>query len=196
MQPVRTVDIQGHFAVGGNRRFAFFAGPCAIESREMVLETASRLKEICAELDVDLVFKASFDKANRSSSKNARGVGMEAGLCILQEVKDTFGLPILTDVHEAWQCAPVAEVVDILQIPAFLCRQTDLLVAAAQTGKAVNVKKGQFLAPWDMRNVIDKLRNAGNERILLCERGTIHIPCRNQADKAHQRVATVPWCPI
>lgn len=172
MQPVRTVDIQGHFAVGGNRRFAFFAGPCAIESREMVLETASRLKEICAELDVDLVFKASFDKANRSSSKNARGVGMEAGLCILQEVKDTFGLPILTDVHEAWQCAPVAEVVDILQIPAFLCRQTDLLVAAAQTGKAVNVKKGQFLAPWDMRNVIDKLRNAGNERILLCERGT------------------------
>lgn len=138
----------------------------------MVLETASKLKEICTELGVNLVFKASFDKANRSSSRNARGVGMDTGLCILQEVKDTLGLPVLTDVHEAWQCAPVAEVADILQIPAFLCRQTDLLAAAAATGKAVNVKKGQFLAPWDMRNVIDKLRDAGNERILLCERGT------------------------
>lgn len=172
MQPVKTVDIQGKIRIGGNKRFVFFAGPCAIENREMVMETAAKLKEICTNLQVALVFKASFDKANRSSSKNARGTGMEAGLPILQEVKDTFQLPILTDVHETWQCAPVAEVADILQIPAFLCRQTDLLVAAAQTGRAVNVKKGQFLAPWDMRNVIDKLRNAGNERILLCERGT------------------------
>ena len=172
MQLVKSVDIQKKIVVGGNRRFVFLAGPCAIESRETVLETASELKKICAELRVDLVFKASFDKANRSSSKNARGVGMKNGLRILQEVKDTLHLPILTDVHEAWQCSPVSEVADILQIPAFLCRQTDLLVAAARTSKAVNVKKGQFLAPWDMQNVIDKLRDAGNERILLCERGT------------------------
>ena len=147
------------------------AGPCAIESRDIVMQTAETLKQVCERLGITLYFKSSYDKANRTSISQ-RGVGMEAGLQILQEVKSTFGLPILTDVHESWQCAPVAEVADVLQIPAFLSRQTDLLVAAAKTGKIVNVKKGQFLAPWDMRNVVEKLRSTGNERIMVCERGS------------------------
>ena len=132
------------------------AGPCAIESRDMVMHTAETLKQVCERLGIALYFKSSYDKANRTSISE-RGVGMEAGLQILQEVKTTFSLPILTDVHESWQCAPVAEVADVLQIPAFLSRQTDLLVAAAQTGKIVNVKKGQFMAPWDMRGAIAKI---------------------------------------
>ena len=132
------------------------AGPCAIESRDMVMHSAETLKQVCERLGIALYFKSSYDKANRTSISE-RGVGMEAGLQILQEVKSTFSLPILTDVHESWQCAPVAEVADVLQIPAFLSRQTDLLVAAAQTGKIVNVKKGQFMAPWDMRGAIAKI---------------------------------------
>ena len=132
------------------------AGPCAIESRDIVMYTAETLKQICERLGITLYFKSSYDKANRTSMSE-RGVGMEKGLEILQEVKSTFGLPILTDVHESWQCAPVAEVADVLQIPAFLSRQTDLLVAAAKTGKVVNVKKGQFMAPWDMRGAIAKI---------------------------------------
>ena len=132
------------------------AGPCAIESRDMVMHTAETLKQVCERLGIALYFKSSYDKANRTSISE-RGVGMEAGLQILQEVKTTFSLPILTDVHESWQCAPVAEVADVLQIPAFLSRQTDLLVAAAKTGKIVNVKKGQFMAPWDMRGAIAKI---------------------------------------
>ena len=132
------------------------AGPCAIESRDMVMHTAETLKKVCERLGITLYFKSSYDKANRTSISE-RGVGMEKGLEILQEVKSTFGLPILTDVHESWQCAPVAEVADVLQIPAFLSRQTDLLVAAAKTGKVVNVKKGQFMAPWDMRGAIAKI---------------------------------------
>ena len=132
------------------------AGPCAIESRDMVMHTAETLKQVCERLGITLYFKSSYDKANRTSMSE-RGVGMEKGLEILQEVKSTFGLPILTDVHESWQCAPVAEVADVLQIPAFLSRQTDLLVAAAKTGKVVNVKKGQFMAPWDMRGAIAKI---------------------------------------
>lgn len=132
------------------------AGPCAIESRDIVMQTAETLKQVCERLGITLYFKSSYDKANRTSISQ-RGVGMEAGLQILQEVKSTFGLPILTDVHESWQCAPVAEVADVLQIPAFLSRQTDLLVAAAKTGKIVNVKKGQFMAPWDMRGAIAKI---------------------------------------
>ena len=140
-----------------NQRIMFLiAGPCAIESRDMVLHTAETLKQVCERLGIALYFKSSYDKANRTSISE-RGVGMEAGLQILQEVKTTFSLPILTDVHESWQCAPVAEVVDVLQIPAFLSRQTDLLVAAAKTGKIVNVKKGQFMAPWDMRGAIAKI---------------------------------------
>ena len=139
------------------------AGPCAIESREIVMQTAATLKEVCDRLGVQLYFKSSFDKANRTSP-SARGVGMEQGLAILKEVKETYGLPILTDVHESWQCAKVAEVADVLQIPAFLARQTDLLEAAAKTGRIVNVKKGQFMAPWDMRGAIAKIEEARGEK--------------------------------
>ena len=156
------------------------AGPCAIESRDMVMHTAETLKQICERLGINLYFKSSYDKANRTSLSD-RGVGMERGLEILQEVKSTFALPILTDVHESWQCAPVAEVADVLQIPAFLSRQTDLLVAAAKTGKIVNVKKGQFMAPWDMRGAIAKIEGERGEEakgerqeagIWLTERGS------------------------
>jgi 2-dehydro-3-deoxyphosphooctonate aldolase (KDO 8-P synthase) len=154
------------------------AGPCAIESRDMVMHTAETLKQLCERLGITLYFKSSYDKANRTSMSE-RGVGMEKGLEILQEVKSTFSLPILTDVHESWQCAPVAEVADVLQIPAFLSRQTDLLVAAAKTGKVVNVKKGQFMAPWDMRGAIAKIEAnraqglAGEKAgIWLTERGS------------------------
>ena len=149
------------------------AGPCAIESRDMVMHTAETLKQVCERLGVTLYFKSSYDKANRTSMSE-RGVGMEEGLKILQEVKTSFDLPILTDVHESWQCAPVAEVADVLQIPAFLSRQTDLLVAAAKTGKIVNVKKGQFMAPWDMRGAIDKIEKAKGDKagIWLTERGS------------------------
>ena len=151
------------------------AGPCAIESRDVVMYTAETLKQVCGRLGIRLYFKSSYDKANRTGMSE-RGVGMEKGLEILQEVKSTFGLPILTDVHESWQCAPVAEVADVLQIPAFLSRQTDLLVAAAKTGKIVNVKKGQFMAPWDMRGAIAKIEEARDERqkagIWLTERGS------------------------
>ncbi len=153
-------------------RFTLIAGPCAIENRDMVLHTARTLKTVCGHLGINLIFKASYDKANRSSIYSQRGVGIEKGLQILQEVKETLSLPVLTDVHESWQCEPVAQVADVLQIPAFLCRQTDLLVAAANTGKTINVKKGQFLAPWDMRNVITKIEEAGNKDIMLTERGT------------------------
>lgn len=148
------------------------AGPCAIESREIVMQTAATLKEVCDRLGVQLYFKSSFDKANRTSP-SARGVGMEQGLAILKEVKETHGLPILTDVHESWQCAKVAEVADVLQIPAFLARQTDLLEAAAKTGRIVNVKKGQFMAPWDMRGAIAKIEATRREAgIWLTERGS------------------------
>ena len=149
------------------------AGPCAIENREMVMQTAAVLKDVCERLGVKLYFKSSFDKANRTSPSE-RGIGMEKGLAILKEVKETYGLPILTDVHESWQCAKVAEVADVLQIPAFLARQTDLLEAAARTGRVVNVKKGQFMAPWDMRGAIAKVKSAsdGQAEVWLTERGS------------------------
>lgn len=152
------------------------AGPCAIENREMVLQTAETLNRLCYDLGITLYFKSSYDKANRTSA-SARGVGMEEGLRILQEVKEQFGLPILTDVHESHQCAAAAEVADVLQIPAFLCRQTDLLQAAAATGRIVNVKKGQFMAPWDLRGAIDKIEQvapeaARNGHVWLTERGS------------------------
>lgn len=152
--------------------FTLYAGPCVIESEEQVLEIADRIKEITKKLGINYVFKASFDKANRTSINSFRGPGLEEGLKILKKVKDTYQLPVITDIHEAWQAEPVAEVVDVLQIPAFLCRQTDLLIAAAKTGKKVNVKKAQFLAPWDMKNVVTKLEEAGCHDIMLCERGT------------------------
>jgi len=166
------INVLNRFDIGGNNRFVLIAGPCAIETEEMTMEVARTLKEICEELHIHLIFKSSYDKANRSSVKSPRGVGMERGLQILLRVKTELNLPIVTDVHETWQCAEVAKVADMLQIPAFLSRQTDLLVAAAKTGKIVNVKKGQFMAPWDMKNVIDKLTDSGNENILLCERGS------------------------
>lgn len=172
MLETKKINVLDQFYIGGNSRFVLIAGPCAIESEEMTLEVASKLKEICEELNIHLIFKSSFDKANRSSVKSPRGVGIKRGLEILQKVKTELNLPIVTDVHENWQCAEVAKVADMLQIPAFLSRQTDLLVAAANTGKIVNVKKGQFMAPWDMKNVVDKLRDSGNENICLCERGT------------------------
>jgi 2-dehydro-3-deoxyphosphooctonate aldolase (KDO 8-P synthase) len=158
--------------IGEGQPLALIAGPCAIESREHVLMMASELKKITTELGIPLIFKSSFDKANRTSAKTGRGLGLEKGIELLAEVKETTGLPVLTDVHESWQCKPVAEVVDVLQIPAFLCRQTDLLAAAAATGRAMNIKKGQFLAPWDMAQVTAKVESLGGERILVCERGT------------------------
>lgn len=154
-----------------DNRFFLIAGPCAIESREMVIETAAALKEICGRLGLDLIFKSSFDKANRTNI-SARGVGMQKGLEILKEVRYTLDLPILTDVHETWQCERVAEVADILQIPAFLSRQTDLIQAAARTGRYVNVKKGQFMAPWDMQGAINKCQEVGSQKVLLTERGS------------------------
>lgn len=152
--------------------FQLIAGPCVIESEEMVLSIAAQMKEITGELGVPYTFKASFDKANRTSISGFRGPGIERGLEILQKVKDVHGLPICTDIHEPWQAEKAAQVADILQIPAFLCRQTDLLVAAAKTGKCVNIKKAQFLAPWDMKNCVEKVRQSGNDNVMLCERGT------------------------
>ena len=152
--------------------FSLIAGPCVIESEEMVLSIAEQMKDITDKLGIPYTFKASFDKANRTSISGFRGPGIEEGLRILQKVKDTYNLPICTDIHEPWQAEKVAEVCDILQIPAFLCRQTDLLVAAAKTGKCINIKKAQFLAPWDMKNCVEKVRQSGNDNVMLCERGT------------------------
>ncbi len=157
--------------IGNRLRLSVIAGPCQLESRSQALETAAALKEISQRLGVGLIYKTSFDKANRTSGAAARGLGLAQAAPIFAEIRETVGLPVLTDVHEASQCAPVAEVVDILQIPAFLCRQTDLLTAAALTRRAVNIKKGQFLAPWDMKNVVAKITQAGNPNVLACERG-------------------------
>lgn len=152
--------------------FSLIAGPCVIESEEMVLSIARQMKDITDMLGIPYTFKASFDKANRTSISGFRGPGIEEGLRILQKVKDTYNLPICTDIHEPWQAEKAAEICDILQIPAFLCRQTDLLVAAAKTGKCINIKKAQFLAPWDMKNCVEKVRQSGNDNVMLCERGT------------------------
>ncbi len=168
--PPRLVRVGPH-AIGNDLPFVLIAGPCQIESRAHALEVAAALAEIAAAAGIGLIYKSSFDKANRTSATAARGIGMAQGLEILAEVRAATGLPVLTDVHLPEQCAPAAEAVDVLQIPAFLCRQTDLLLAAGATGRAVNVKKGQFLAPWDMANVAAKIASTGNENILLCERG-------------------------
>jgi 2-dehydro-3-deoxyphosphooctonate aldolase (KDO 8-P synthase) len=167
-EPVVTV---GKVRFGNALPLALIAGPCALESRAHALEMAAALKEITERLKIGLVYKTSFDKANRTTAKSPRGIGFDAALPIFVEIREALDVPVLTDVHEARQCAPVAEVVDVLQIPAFLCRQTDLLVAAAKTGCAINVKKGQFLAPWDMPNVVAKITNAGNRNVLVTERG-------------------------
>ena len=162
----------GNITIGGTNPFALITGPCQLESRDHAFMMAEKIAEACAKSDTQFIFKASYDKANRSSVNTQRGLGIEEGLRILSDIRAAFGCPILTDVHEAAQCQTAAGVVDILQIPAFLCRQTDLLLAAGKTGRAINVKKGQFLAPWDMQNVADKIASTGNDQILLCDRGT------------------------
>lgn len=167
----RIVNI-GSLQISNQSPITMIIGPCQIESQAHALDTAGQLKDICQSFGVGLIYKSSFDKANRTSWKTQRGLGIDKGLAILNEVKKQLELPILTDVHAPEQCAIVAEVVDVLQIPAFLCRQTDLLIAAGKTQKAINVKKGQFLAPWDIKNVAEKIASTGNEKILLCDRGT------------------------
>ncbi len=170
MTQSKTVPL-GNFQIANNRPFALIAGPCALESRAHAMEMSHALVELTGKLGIPLIYKTSFDKANRTSLAGGRGLGMEKGLPIMAEIREKYGCPVLTDVHDAAQCAPVAEAVDVLQIPAFLCRQTDLLLAAGATGRAINVKKGQFLAPWDMKNVVAKIASTGNEKILQCERG-------------------------
>ncbi len=172
LNKVKKVKIADKFEIGGDERFTLIAGPCVIESEELVMQVAGDMKGICDRLGINYIFKSSFDKANRSSIHSYRGPGIEEGLRILKKVKETYNVPVVTDVHETWQCGKAAEVVDMLQIPAFLCRQTDLLIAAGETGLPVNIKKGQFLAPWDMKNVVKKMEEIGNEKILLCERGS------------------------
>ena len=169
-QPSQIVRV-GEIGIANHLPFVLIAGPCQIESRDHAIEVALRLCEISAATGVRVIYKSSYDKANRTSATAARGVGMTEGLGILSEIRALTGLPVLTDVHTAEHCAPVAEAVDVLQIPAFLCRQTDLLLAAGATGKPINVKKGQFLAPWDMANVAAKIASTGNRNIMLCERG-------------------------
>ncbi len=170
LSPNTVVEIRG-VRVSNRLPLALFAGPCQLESRVHALEMASALKEIACRLGMGLIYKTSFDKANRTSATSARGIGLKAALPIFAEIRETLGLPVVTDVHEPSQCAAVAEAVDVLQIPAFLCRQTDLLIAAAQTGQVVKIKKGQFLAPWDMKNVAAKVLSAGNANVLVTERG-------------------------
>ena len=169
-QPNPSVTV-GKVTFANDKPIALFAGPCALESRAHALEMATALKEIATRLGLGLVYKTSFDKANRTSLKGGRGIGLEDALPVFAEIRERLGVPVLTDVHDVAQCARVAPVVDVLQIPAFLCRQTDLLVAAAQTGKVVKVKKGQFLAPWDMKNVVAKITGSGNPNVLVTERG-------------------------
>ena len=159
------------YRIGNDQPLSFIAGPCAMESREHALETAHAIKEIGERLGANFIYKTSYDKANRTSLGSARGIGLDKAMPIFEEIRDRTGLPVLTDVHTAEQCADVGKSVDVLQIPAFLCRQTDLLVAAAETGRVINVKKGQFLAPWDMKNVIAKVTGAGNPNVFACERG-------------------------
>ncbi len=161
----------GNITIGNDQPFALIAGPCQLESRQHALEVSHALVEMCGKLGIGLIYKTSFDKANRTSVNTARGLGLKESLPIMAEVREKWGCAVLTDIHEKEQCAPVAEAVDVLQIPAFLCRQTDLLIAAGETGRAINVKKGQFLAPWDMKNVASKIASTGNEKILLTERG-------------------------
>lgn len=167
----RTVDVS-NIKIGAQNPIAFITGPCELESRDHAMMIAENLTKLFSDIGTRFIFKSSYDKANRSSISSARGIGMDEGLRILQDVSQSFGCPVITDVHESSHCTAAAEAVDILQIPAFLCRQTDLLLAAGKTGKPINVKKGQFLAPWDMWNVAEKIASTGNQNILLCERGT------------------------
>ena len=172
MLDVKSFGLDGYDIVIGGDKMTLIAGPCSIEGWEMCDEVAGELVRICKKLDINYIFKGSFDKANRSNLNAGRGVGMEKGLTILSDIKAKYGVPVTTDVHETYQCPTAAEVCDILQIPAYLCRQTDLILASAKTGRAVDIKKGQFMAPWNMDNVIEKMLSENNEKIILCERGT------------------------
>jgi 2-dehydro-3-deoxyphosphooctonate aldolase (KDO 8-P synthase) len=201
MTKLETLRPNPHVAVGavtfGNDRpLAVLAGPCQMESRAHALEMAAALKEICARLGLGLVYKTSFDKANRTSLSGRRGLGLDAALPVFAEIRERLGLPVVTDVHEVEQCQRVAAVVDVLQIPAFLCRQTDLLVAAARTGKVVKVKKGQFLAPWDMRNVVAKVVGSGNPNVLLTERGVSFGYNTLVADMRALPIMAETGCPV
>ncbi len=167
----KTINV-GNISIGAGNPAIFITGPCQLENRDHAMMMAENLSKIFFKIEAHFIFKSSYDKANRSSISSARGIGMQEGLRILDDISKAFGCPVITDVHEAAQCATTAEAVDILQIPAFLCRQTDLLLAAGNTGKPINVKKGQFLAPWEMWNVAEKIASTGNENIMLCERGT------------------------
>jgi 2-dehydro-3-deoxyphosphooctonate aldolase (KDO 8-P synthase) len=191
----RHVRING-LVVGNDLPLALIAGPCVMESRDHALETAHALVEMAAQLGVGLIYKSSFDKANRTSIDAARGIGMDAALAIFAEIKQRWHVPVLTDVHEPGHCRRVAEVVDVLQIPAFLCRQTDLLVAAAETGRAINIKKGQFLAPWDMANVVAKVRRAGNDNVLVCERGASFGYNTLVSDMRALPILALTGCPV
>ncbi len=182
--------------VGADRPLFLIAGPCVIESEQLILDTAGRLKEITADLGMPYIFKASFDKANRSSLESFRGPGMEQGLKILSEVKRQIGVPVITDVHEDTPLGEVADVVDVLQTPAFLCRQTNFIRAVAQQGKPVNVKKGQFLAPWDMKHVVNKARDTGNEQIMVCERGVSFGYNNLVSDMRSLAVMRETGCPV
>ena len=162
----------GNFEVGNNKKIFLIAGPCVIENKNHATDHAEKIKEICNNLNIEYIFKSSFDKANRTNINSERGVGIQEGLKILDDIKKKLNIPVITDVHESYQCELLKEVVDIIQIPAFLCRQTDLLISAARTGKIINVKKGQFLAPWDMSNVIEKIQSTTNNKIILTERGS------------------------
>ncbi len=185
------------FEVGLDQPLFLIAGPCVIESRQMALDTAGALREICADLGINFIYKSSYDKANRSSSKSFRGKGMDDGLNILDEVKRQIKVPVLTDVHAIEEIAPVAAVVDVLQTPAFLCRQTDFIHAAASAGKPVNIKKGQFLAPWDMKNVVEKAREAGgNDNIMVCERGVSFGYNNLVSDMRSLMVMRATGCPV
>ncbi|OIQ85595.1 2-dehydro-3-deoxyphosphooctonate aldolase [mine drainage metagenome] len=186
----------GSVTLGNDLPLVLISGPCQMESREHALESAQALKEMCARAGMGLIYKTSFDKANRTSISTQRGIGLDAALPIFAEIKERFGLPVLTDVHAADQCAAVAEVVDVLQIPAFLCRQTDLLLAAGATGRVVNVKKGQFLAPWDMANVAKKIESTGNRNVMLCERGASFGYNTLVADMRSLPIMARTGCPV
>jgi 2-dehydro-3-deoxyphosphooctonate aldolase (KDO 8-P synthase) len=185
------------FDVGLNRPLFLIAGPCVIESQQMALDTAGKLQEICRELNIPFIYKSSYDKANRSSGKSFRGFGLDAGLKILGEVKAQLGVPVLTDVHSIEEIAPVASVVDVLQTPAFLCRQTDFIHAVARCGRPVNIKKGQFLSPWDMQNVVEKAREAsGTDNIMVCERGASFGYNNLVSDMRSLAVMRITACPV
>jgi 2-dehydro-3-deoxyphosphooctonate aldolase (KDO 8-P synthase) len=193
--PARHVDI-GSLIVGNDLPLTLIAGPCQMESRDHALAVAGQLKEMCARAGVGLIYKTSFDKANRTSVSGKRGVGLEASLAVFAEIRERLGLPVLTDVHLPEQCAVLAKVVDVLQIPAFLCRQTDLLLAAGNTGKAINVKKGQFLAPWEMANVVAKVESTGNRRILVTERGASFGYNTLVVDMRSLPIMALTGCPV